>query len=462
MDGKGKHVLDMTKGSPARLLLRFTLPLFFGNLLQQLYNLADTSIAGHLLGDTALSQIGATAALYSLIINAAFGLNNGLALTVSRCFGAMDEKKVKEASCWMTLLSGISALFLTAGFLMMRHTLLSAMQVPEHMLEGATGYLTIILAGIPLMMAYNLEAGLLQAVGDSSTPLLFLFFSSVLNVILDFLFMGPLAMGVRGAAAATVLAQGVSAAFGMAYIVRNYPLLRFGAAQLSVKRDFVFKMYWAGLSMALMGTVYNIGSVILQSSINALGTVYIAAQIGGRRLAELFYTPGLVLGTSVATYSSQNFGAGYGARIKKGIWTALLLYAVWWGIALLFLFLLAPQAVQLITGSHNPQVVSNAVLYLKAGITMIPPMAALVILRNALQGMQHSISPLICSTLELAGKVIFAFFLVPVWGYPAVCICEPVTWVICFVFILGACMMHKAEFTDETAACLPTKTTMAS
>lgn len=198
--------------------------------------------------------------------------------------------------------------------------------------------------------------------------------------------------------------------------------------------------------MALMSTVYNIGSVVLQSSINSLGNVYIAAQTGGRRFAELFYTPGLALGTSVATYSSQNYGARQTGRIRKGIGTAIFLYGIWWMIAMILVFLYGSEAVRLITGSRNHAVISNAVLYLRISIPMIPPMAVLVILRNALQGMQHTVSPLSCSGLELTGKVIFALWIVPETGYAAVCICEPVTWVVCVIFIFCACIMHRTEF----------------
>lgn len=446
---EGSPVLNMTKGSPVRLLLRFSLPLFLGNLLQQIYNLADMSIAGNLLGDRALSQIGATAALYSLITNAAFGLNNGLALTVSRYFGAADKQKIKQCVCWMVLLSGISAVIMTAGFLVFQPALLAVLQVPEELMKGASGYLTIILAGIPLTMLYNLEASLLQAVGNSATPLKFLIFSSVLNVALDFLFMKSFAMGVQGAAAATILAQGISAFIGGIYIIRRYPQLRFGKRELKVQRQFVTEMYRTGISMALMSTVYNIGSVVLQSSVNLLGNVYIAAQAGGRRIAELFYIPGLALGTSVATYSSQNYGAGQAGRIRKGIGTAIVLYGIWWMIAMILVFLYGSEAVRLITGSRNDEVILNAVLYLRISIPMIPPMAVLVILRNALQGMQHAVSPLLCSALELAGKVVFALWVVPDMGYAAVCICEPVTWVVCVIFVFCACMMHRTEFQGQ-------------
>lgn len=442
-------VLDMTKGSPIRLLLRFSLPLFLGNLFQQLYNLADMSIAGNLLGDSALSQIGATAALYSLITNTAFGLNNGLALTVSRYFGAADKQKMKQCVCWMVVLSGISAVIMTVGFLVFQPALFVVLQVPEELMKGASGYLTIILAGIPLTMLYNLEASLLQAVGNSATPLKFLVFSSVLNVALDFLFMKSFAMGVQGAATATILAQGISAFIGGIYIIRRYPQLRFGRRELKTQLQFVMEMYWTGISMALMSTVYNIGSVVLQSSINSLGYVYIAAQTGGRRLAELFYTPGLALGTSVATYSSQNYGAGQTGRIRKGIGTAIFLYGIWWMIAMILVFLYGSEAVRLITGSRNHEVILNAVLYLRISIPMIPPMAILVILRNALQGMQHTVSPLLCSALELTGKVIFSLWIVPDIGYAAVCICEPVTWVVCVIFIFCACIMHRTEFQSQ-------------
>ena len=240
MDLKKKsQTMDMTKGSPTSLLLRFAMPLFLGNLLQQFYNLVDTSIAGNLLGDGALAQIGATAALYSLITNFAFGMNNGLALGVSRNFGAGDQQGVKKSVCWMTCLSCFCSVVLTVAFLIFRKGLLQVMQIPDDVMDGALRYLTIILAGIPLTMLYNLEASLLQAVGNSVMPLVFLLFSSVLNVGLDFWFMGPLGLGVQGAASATVLAQGISAGIGLGYIVRYYPELRFSKNEFKVKKNLL-------------------------------------------------------------------------------------------------------------------------------------------------------------------------------------------------------------------------------
>lgn len=445
---KNTRVMDMTEGSAAKLLFAFALPIFLGNLFQQLYNLADTSIAGHLLGDGALAEIGATAALYSMITGFAFGLNTGFALVVSRFFGAGDERGVRRASGWMVVLAAIWAVVLTGGFLALRRPLLSALNTPDTVMEGALSYITVILAGIPLTMAYNLEAGLLRSVGNSMTPLYFLMFSCGLNVGLDYLFMGPLHMGVRGAAAATVISQGISAVLGFVYIARNYVQMRFRLADLKAAPELPGEMFLTGFSMAMMSTIYSIGSVILQSSINALGSVYIAAQVGGRRLVELFMMPGGALSSSCATFASQNFGAGKRGRIAKGVKAAFFMYLVWWLFALFFAVFLAPAAVEMITGSQSRDVIANAALYIRVSIPMFPPMGFLVIMRNALQGMRHRIAPLLCSSLELIGKVIFGYWIVPVMGYPAVCACEPVTWVICFLFIAGAAFWWRKEFRD--------------
>ena len=288
--------------------------------------------------------------------------------------------------------------------------------------------------------------------GGLKTPLLFLLFSSVLNVGLDAAFMGPLGLGVRGAAIATVLAQGISAVLGVVYILRGYPELRFTPRQLgAATRRAVTSMFWAGLSMGLMSAIYNLGSVALQSSINALGSVYITAQTAARRLAELYFIPGGALGIGVATFSSQNLGAGRRSRIWQSVKAALAIYVVWWVFVMAFTFLLGGAAIRGITGSTDEVIISNALLYLKISAPIIPPMAVLVILRNMLQGIRHTVEPLLASGLELVGKVIFAVWLVPIRGYRAVCFCEPTTWIVCFVFILLAVWRCRGDLRDADA-----------
>lgn len=212
---------------------------------------------------------------------------------------------------------------------------------------------------------------------------------------------------------------------------------------MKTEPGFVKGMFWTGLSMGLMTAIYNIGSVILQGSINALGNVCIAAQVGARRIAEMVYVPVLALGSAVSTYASQNYGAGKRGRILRGIKVAMLLYAAWWVVALLFTFTAAPAVLRLITGSENPEIIGSAALYLHMGIPMTPPMALLIILRNALQGMGKVVPPLIASSLEMLGKIAFAIWLVPRFGYSAVCACEPFTWVICCLFITLAAFKYR-------------------
>ena len=445
------QTLDMTSGNILRILLTFALPVFFGSLLQQFYNLADTAIAGNMLGDAALAQIGATSALYSMLTTFSVGLNNGFAISVSRWFGAGDNRKMKQAAAWMMVFSLSIGLFLAALLFLLRCPLLRLLQTPDTAFAGALAYITVIFLGLPFTMLYNMEASLLRAIGNSVVPLLFLAFSSVLNIILDVWFLGSLHMGIQGAAIATVLAQAVSALLGLFYLYRSYPLLRFSFDSLRTGFSFALDVFFNGLSMALMNAVYNIGSVILQGSINALGSTYIAAQVGGRRLAEMFMLPGDSLGASMATYSSQNFGAGKRKRIGDGAKIACALYLIWWLAALLFTFTIAPAVIRLITGSQDPEVLSNALMYLQVCVPIFPPMGFLIILRNCLQGMHHRYVPLFCSVLELIGKILFALFLVPSIGYRAVCFCEPMTWIICCAVICIFTFTIRKEFRDTAA-----------
>ena len=265
------RVLDMTQGDPFRLVLQFSMPLFCSNLLQQLYNLTDTALAGHLLGSAALAEIGATAALYGLIMNFAFGMNNGLALTVSRYFGAGDESGIRRAVGWMVTLSAAVSLVLTGCSLLGRDALLTVLQVPAQAWGGASAYLTVILLGIPLTMLYNMEAALLRAVGNSVTPLLFLLFSSVLNVGLDAAFMGPLGLGVRGAAIATVLSQAVGAVWILRFLTGKKTLLRLRRDYLRPERNVILPVMALGISTFVMLSTESLLSISFSSSLARYG-----------------------------------------------------------------------------------------------------------------------------------------------------------------------------------------------
>ena len=432
-----------------KLLVQYAVPAIIAMTASSLYNMVDSIFIGHGVGPLAISGLALTFPLMNLA--AAFGslVGVGAATLISMRLGQRDYETAQRVLGNVLVLNLIIGISFGLAALLFLDPILYFFGASEATIGYAREYMTVILLGIPLTMLYNMEAALLRAVGNSVTPLLFLLFSSVLNVVLDAAFMGPLGLGVRGAAIATVLAQGISAVLGVVYILRGYPELRFTPRQLgAATRRAVTSMFWAGLSMGLMSAIYNLGSVALQSSINALGSVYITAQTAARRLAELYFIPGGALGIGVATFSSQNLGAGRRSRIWQSVKAALAIYFVWWVFVMAFTFLLGGAAIRGITGSTDEVIISNALLYLKISAPVIPPMAVLVILRNMLQGIQHTVEPLLASGLELVGKVIFAVWLVPVRGYRAVCFCEPTTWVVCFVFILLAVWRCRGDLRD--------------
>ena len=432
------RVLDMTRGNPFRLVLKFALPLFFGNLLQQFYNLADTAIAGHVLGDHALAQIGAVSALYGLITNFAFGMNNGLALSLSRSFGAGDEQKMKHVSCWMVTISMSVSIVLMSIFLLCKEPLLILLQVPEETMAGAMEYLTIILIGIPFTMAYNMEAAMLQAVGNSMTPLLFLLFSSVLNISLDYAFMAPLAMGIGGAAFATVLSQGVSAFLAFILIWRNYPLLHFKGKDYQVEKKFVLEMVVAGFSMALMSAIYNIGSVILQSAVNTLGSNAVASMTAGSKIGMFFCCPFDAMGSTMATYGGQNVGAKKMDRISKGLKACSMLgigYAI---LAFVILALTGRNLALFFVERAEVEVIGNVYLFLLINSAFYIPLAFVNIVRFLIQGMGYSKFAILAGVCEMAARTLVGFALVPLFGFPAACFASPVAWIFADAFLFPA------------------------
>ena len=312
------RVLDMTQGDPFRLVLQFSMPLFCSNLLQQLYNLTDTALAGHLLGSAALAEIGATAALYGLIMNFAFGMNNGLALTVSRIFGAGDESGIRRAVGWMVTLSAVVSLVLTGCSLLGRDALLTVLQVPAQAWDGASAYLTVILLGIPLTMLYNMEAALLRAVGNSVTPLLFLLFSSVLNVGLDAAFMGPLGLGVRGAAIATVLSQAVGAAWIIRFLTGKKTILRLRRDYLRPEKQIILPVLALGISSFVMLSTESLLSISFSSSLARYGgDVAVGAMTVITSASQLCTLPIQGICQGGQPVMSFNFGAGKKARVKE-------------------------------------------------------------------------------------------------------------------------------------------------
>lgn len=428
---------DLTKGKILPLLLGFAVPIAVGNIFQLFYSLADTRIVGSFLGEEALVAVGATSSLNNMIIGFLLGMTNGFAIIVARYFGAKDHDNLKRAVAATFILGiGMAFIFTIVSVSLLRFILVG-LQTPKNLLDLSVEYFRIILFGMTGAMLYNVCAGLFRAIGDSLTPLLFLIASTFVNIGLDLLFVCVFHLGVAGAAWATILSQYGSFACCFIYMRKRYDILLFGKKDCHLKRDMVKEMLSIGFSMGFMNSLINIGSVALQGAINSLqDTNYIVAHTAARKITEVFMLPFSVFGTTMATFCGQNLGAGKNDRIKKGLWRVIWITWAWCAGMIILAYTVAPVLVHLITDTTQVKVIATASLYLRMNTILYFIPAVICILRNAMQGIGDSITPVISSSLELLCKVLVAVFLTPYLGYWAIIWSEPISWVIMVIPLL--------------------------
>ena len=435
--------IDLTTGSPLKGMALFALPVFLGNVFQQGYQMADMAVVSHVLGDTALAALGCTVAVYIVVLGLSSGMSNGVSLVIARCFGKRDLEELGRAvAAALWLWAGMSIVVMLAG-LFGSEALLRVLRTPDEALDMAAAYLRVIFWGMPVLLAYNMLAGLLRGVGNSLMPLVFLLVAASGNIVLDLLLVAVLGLGVYGAAVATVIAEGCSVMLCLVYVRRKCPELR--PRSRPGRRVFpggmipdaamLGDMLGTGLSMGFMMCFVDIGIMILQSAINDLGTSVVAGYAAARRFHSLFLLALGTLGVAAATFASQNIGAGQWTRARIGVRHAVCLGLAWVAFINVIVRLWADDLVRLATGSASAEVVGAGSLYLRVDAPFYTGIAVLIILRCALQGMGGRMLSLGEGTLELAGNVIFALFVVPSMGYMGVCLCEPVTCTLCAVYI---------------------------
>lgn len=315
---------DLTKGNSTRLIIEFAIPVLIGNVLQLLYSLVDTRIVGETLGNKALAAVGATNPVNTLIVGFLLGLTNGFAIQVSRSFGAGDIKEMKKAVAGTVKLGLMVSVVLTILSLVFLKPLLILLNTKEELLNESYAYISIIFAGMTASMLYNICAGVLRAIGDTVTPLVFLGVSTVLNIAGDLFFIKVLKTGVRGAAAATIIAQIISFVLCVIYIWKRYDILRINRSDFKVPKEMVKKMFQSGLSMGFMMSLVSLGTVALQGTINTFNNNIIVAHTAARKITELYMLLFSVLGTTMATFCGQNLGAGQIERIRKALRNVIL------------------------------------------------------------------------------------------------------------------------------------------
>lgn len=446
---KAKSV-SLTEGKILKSLVIFAIPILIGNIFQQLYNVADTAIIGNVLGDQALAAVGATSALYSLVIGFANGITNGFSVVLARVFGEKDEEKLKQTSALIYFLTVIISIILTLASVISLHSILVMLKTPENILPKTESYLHIILTFAIVTMLYNMFSGILRAIGDSKTPLYFLLLSSALNVGLDFLFVKGLNRGIGGAAEATVIAQIVSVSLCIVYIWKKCPVLKFSMRYLKWDKALVKELLLTGFSMGLMLVVVSIGSVALQSAVNSLGEQTIAAHTAARKIDEIFMMPLGTLATAAATFASQNFGAGKYDRIHKGIKAAVLIAIGWSACAILIVFAIGKYMVKWLTGTSDAEIISNALMYMKINIVFFLVLSILLVLRSSLQGVGRKVVPVLGSGIELILKFGAVNIITNRLGYFGVCILEPIIWGICAVLVLGDFIVYQKTYKQSS------------
>lgn len=434
---------DLTQGNVAKLLLFFAFPTLLSNVFQQFYNLADTAIAGHILGDNALVAIGASSTVNSLVLSFAWGLNGGFGIIIAQCFGAKDFKKLKKSVAISLSINVLFSLIVCIFSIFMSRPMLHALNTPAARLNEANSYISVILVFIIVPMLYNLEAVILRSLGDSKTPLYFLIFSSVLNIILDYVLIKFTQMGVKGAAVATVLAQLLSVILCFVVILKNFKIIRLKKNDFHFSASLFKNMMSAGMAMAVMNSIFSIGSIIMQGSINALGEDIIAAHLGSRKVAEMFMQPLVTIGTACSTFVGQNYGALKIGRIKASIKYSTIYSLIWSVFTFFILWFFGGQIARLVTGSASQVVFDNTQMYLRINAPFYFVLGLLFTLRFSIQSVDRKMPPIISSSMELASKIAAAYLFIPLWGYLGACIAEPLSWTLGAIYLL---FVFKKEF----------------
>lgn len=410
-------------------LLSFAFPILLSNIFQQVYNISDVMIVGRFLGQRSLAAVGATSAIFDLIVGFSVGVSNGMGIIIARNYGAKNEDQLRKSVAATAMIGGVLSLLVMLIGAVGLYPLLQFLGTPSVILAQSYLYISTIVNGVAVTFAYNLCAGLLRAVGDSLASLYFLIIAAILNILLDLLFITQLHLGVQSAGIATIIAQSFSALLCFFYIRKKVPFL------LPSRKDFVWdqRLYQdlisQGLTMGLMSSIVSIGTVILQSAINKLGMTIISAQISARRIMSFALLPMAAISTSMTTFTSQNFGAKQFRRIQKGVKQACLLSLIWSIFVAVFLFFTSPFFTSLISGSSDPKLIANASLYLQISSFFYPVLGCLLILGNTLQGIGRKLTPLISSVIELTGKILFVLLIIPHTGYIGVILCEPLIWI---------------------------------
>lgn len=428
---------DMTMGKPFKMILNFTIPVFIGNIFQQFYSMVDAIIVGKFVGTKGLAAVGATGTITFLILGFLMGLTAGFTVLTSQKFGAGKMEEMRQTVGNAAVLSAIVSAIMTAVSMLGMRALLVFMHTPADIFDDAYTYIMIICGGIFAQVLYNILASILRALGNSRTPLYFLIISAVLNIILDLVFIIVFHWGAPGAAWATVISQGVSGILCLVYIVKYVPELRLKKSDWKLRGNLVKSQISVGIPMGLQFSITAIGTMMVQSALNMLGSYHVAAFTAGNKIENIFTQAYVALGTAMATYNAQNIGAGKLERVRDGFRKANIIgigYSIITGIVLVTV---GKYLSYLFISDNAAEVIPMVDTYLRCVGIFLIPLHFVNVLRNGIQGMGYGILPMMAGVAELAGRGVTAVIAAEKKSYFGTCMASPMAWIIASALLIG-------------------------
>ena len=427
---------DMTTGSPGKMIFNFTMPIFIGNIFQQFYNMADTVIVGKFVGNAALAAVGACGTLNFLIIGFLQGVTAGFTVVTAQHFGAGNMKAMRKSAASGAVLTAVISVILTVLSMVSMAKVLHMMNTPSDMYGEAYGYIMVICGGIAAQALYNYLASVLRALGDSKRPLYFLVIAALLNIVLDLVFIIVFGMGAAGAAYATVIAQGVSGILCLIYIGKKVPVLHLHKEDWEMDGNLIGWQLKIGLPMAFQYSITAIGTIVVQSCLNILGSTAAAGFAAASKIEQVFTQAYVALGTTMATYCAQNMGAGQYTRIRKGFKSATLLgfaYAIVTGAIIFF----GGKYMTVFFVSENvDQIMRYVDIYLRCVSVSFIPLTVVNLYRNGIQGMGYGLLPMTAGIAELVGRSGTALIASHFGSYLGICLASPAAWVLAGTLLL--------------------------
>lgn len=438
---------SMTEGRPLKLMLRFAVPLLMGNLLQQMYNMIDAAIVGRVLGTEALASVGATSSVQFLVLGFCTGTCAGFGVPVAKYFGAEKTEQMKNYVFNGAVLTAIFAVVMTGLCALFCPWILHILSVPENIYENAYQYLLVIFLGIPFTLLYNYLSGILRSIGDSRTPFMFLVISTVLNIFLDLFCIIILKWGCAGAAIATITAQAVSGILCLIFIIKKVSLLHLSRSHCRMQGKVSGELLVMGVPMGLQFSITAIGSMVMQSANNGLGSTYVSGFTAGMRIKQLTMCPFEAIGTAVSVFCGQNLGARKMDRIRKGIFEGLAIAIVYGLAAGLVLIFFGRSLSMLFVGSSAEAVLDASAKYLRCMGYFYWALGILYICRMSTQGLGYAGRTVCAGVLEMFARSIVSLVFVGTFGYTAICFADQAAWIAACLYIVPMCFLcvKKAE-----------------